>query len=176
MQNPTCTVPGCDKPARSRKAKLCPMHYHRWYRHGDVHRVAHKTGITASKGRRYRSRYLPDHPLAGKNGNVYEHRAVLYDKLGQGPHPCHWCDTELDWLPKGTPGALQVDHLNGIGDDNRPENLVPSCASCNTARGQQARADALREHGWWSRYDTVATLRSPAQRRLPRIEDPARTA
>lgn len=35
MPNPTCTIDGCDKPARSPAADWCPKHYQRWYRHGD---------------------------------------------------------------------------------------------------------------------------------------------
>lgn len=31
-----CSVSGCDKPARSPVSDLCPMHYHRKWRHGDV--------------------------------------------------------------------------------------------------------------------------------------------
>lgn len=35
----SCDVPGCGKPARSRTAELCPMHYHRLYRYGSLERV-----------------------------------------------------------------------------------------------------------------------------------------
>jgi len=158
MTERTCNVPGCEKPTRSKSAELCKMHYHRQYRHGSVHKDAHNTDITASNGRRYKSLYKPGHPLAGASGKVYEHRFVLYEKIGPGPHTCHWCDAEVDWLPKGEPGALVADHLNDYGDDNRPENLAPSCSSCNTTRGAQQRSDALRAAGWWSVNDTVAQL------------------
>lgn len=30
------------------------------------------------------------HPLANTHGAVFEHRKVLYDEIGPGPHPCHW--------------------------------------------------------------------------------------
>lgn len=147
------------------------MHYHRWYRHGDVNKVAHKSGITASLGRRYTSTYAPDHPLASAHGKVYTHRLVLFDAIGPGPHACHWCETEVDWLPKGDPRSLQPDHLNGDGSDNRIANLVPSCPSCNTTRGSQARSDALRAAGFWSGNDTVANCKS--QGRAPRVEPAA---
>lgn len=160
MPERTCAIPGCPKPPRSGKAEWCKMHYHRWYRHGSTDRVATTAGITASLGRRYKSVYLPDHPLANKYGQVYEHRVVLHAVIGVGPHSCHWCNRQIDWLPKSDPDHIQPDHLNGLGDDNRPENLVPSCHGCNTTRGLQARADALRAAGWWSHNDTVAALRN----------------
>lgn len=168
MPKPSCIVPECEKPSRSSVPNYCPMHYHRLYRHGRLHAQANKTAITASHGRRYRLVYRPDHPLADKGGKVYEHRAVLHDSIGPGPHPCHWCETELDWLPKGNPTAINVDHLNAIGDDNRPENLVPSCQSCNNTRGMQARHDALVAAGWWSQHDTISRLRGGGRR--PRID------
>lgn len=168
MADRTCAVPDCTKQPRSGSADLCPMHYHRWYRHGSVDLTAHEARISASHGRRYRWRYAPGHALASRaNGKVYEHRMVLYDTIGPGPHACHWCKTQVDWLPKGEPAALQVDHLNGFGDDNHPDNLVPSCADCNIARAMQARADALRRAGWWANHDTIAGLKSGGRR--PRV-------
>lgn len=68
------------------------------------------------------------HPLSGDNGVVQEHRKVLYDKIGPGFHPCHWCGKQISW---GGSGGINVDHLNGVKDDNRSENLVVSCCLCN---------------------------------------------
>lgn len=141
------------------------MHYHRQYRHGSVEAQANQSGITASHGRRYRLVYVPGHPLAGKNGRAYEHRVVLYDKIGDGPHPCHWCATTLQWTAKGESDCLTVDHLDNRGDNNDPLNLVPSCQQCNGARGSARRRQALLEAGWWSENDTIARLRNPNQRR-----------
>lgn len=75
-----------------------------------------------------------DHPLAGSTGRVFEHRKVLYDSIGPGPHPCHWhpqsdCGkTSLGW------DEIHVDHLNDVPNDNRLENLVVSCMRCNWGR------------------------------------------
>lgn len=154
-----CSVENCDRPTRSARAEWCKMHYHRWYRHGSVQKVATGSGITASHGRRYRSLHLPRHPLAGESGKVYEHRAVLYDKIGPGSHACHWCLATVVWSLVRARDELQVDHLNNVGDDNRPSNLVPSCRRCNAGRAVQARSDALRAAGWWSSHDTIASLR-----------------
>ena len=166
----TCIVDGCNKNTRSRTASLCHMHYHRWYRHGSTDKASWASGLTASHGRRYRYVAAKGHPLAGKNGRAYEHRIVLFNLIGPGEHACYWCMETVQWLPKGEPGALIVDHINGYGDDNRPENLVPSCYSCNTTRGLQARSKVLRKAGWWSNNDTIAALKQGGRR--DQIDDP----
>jgi hypothetical protein len=169
MTHPTCTIDGCEKPSRNKSsAAMCPMHYHRWYRHQDPTKTQAESDVSVSLGRRYLSRYQPTHPLAMKGGKVYVHRTVLYDAIGPGPHACHWCGTEVDWLPKADPRELQPDHLNNDGADNRPANLVPSCRSCNSTRGSQRRADALRAAGWWAGSDTISRLASGG--RVTRVE------
>ena len=166
MTERTCTVPGCEKPTRSTGADWCKMHYHRWYRHGSVDRVA--TRIRTGADRRYRTVPAKGHPLAHANGRAYEHRVVLYDLIGPGTHECFWCGVMVEWGPKGSPDELQPDHLNNDGGDNRPENLVPSCRRCNTTRAIQGRSDVLRDLGFWSGNDTIASCEQ--QRRKPRIE------
>lgn len=152
-----CAVQGCESAARSRSADLCSKHYHRKYRHGSVEKVATGAEVTVSHGRRYRVVYQPGHPVAGLRGMAYEHRVVLYDRIGLGPHGCHWCGVPVRWdAAKLDDDALQVDHLNSIGDDNRPANLVPACRPCNTRRAMQARHRALVDAGFWSENDTIA--------------------
>lgn len=82
----------------------------------------------------------PGHPLATKQGRVSVYRMVLYDAIGPGTHPCHWCGIEVAWTAggngKGAPyGALHVDHLDGDIQNSDRTNLVPACSSCNTLRG-----------------------------------------
>lgn len=86
---------------------------------------------------RYETVDAPDHPLAKVGGYVYRHEAVLYARIGPGPHPCHWCGRLVDWKQKvrrKMVGVLCTDHLNGIETDNRSSNLVASCFRCNISR------------------------------------------
>lgn len=79
----------------------------------------------------------PRHPLADIRGNVYEHRWILFSKIGPGVHSCHWCGAEVRWASQtgAKAGLLQADHVNGDKYDNSPSNLVASCHLCNTRRG-----------------------------------------
>lgn len=96
---------------------------------------------------RYRVRYEPGHPLAfNAKGQVSEHRAVLWAKIGPGEHPCHWCGTTVQWCFGRRQGSrpadeLNTDHVNSDRRDNRPENLVPSCFRCNVKRSPRSVQD-----------------------------------
>lgn len=155
---PPCRLDGCEKRGRSPYEDICSMHYHREYRHGDGDRTA--WDVRTKDGSVYRRVKIPGHPLARKNGDVWEHRVVLYNKVGPGPQLCHHCDRRILWFvadpQKNDPRLIQVDHLNNNRSDNRPDNLVPCCHRCNTRRAQAARHASLVEQGWWSNHDTVA--------------------
>jgi endogenous inhibitor of DNA gyrase (YacG/DUF329 family) len=95
-------------------------------------------GLTKASPTARRNLYRPDHPLAGERGYIAEHRAVLYEKIGSGEHPCHWCGKNVRWTRRlkgtGHAGMLVADHVNSDEHDNRPENLVPACQGCNGTR------------------------------------------
>lgn len=81
------------------------------------------------KSSRYPYSVIPGHPLAHADGRVRIHRAVLYDAIGPGAHPCHWCGDLLTWKEN-----LVVDHLDGDTWNNDISNLVASCPPCNRKR------------------------------------------
>jgi hypothetical protein len=60
---------------------------------------------------------------------IAEHRLVLFDKIGPGMHPCHWCGAAVEWG-----STLRTDHIDNDGQNNDPSNLVASCHGCNTRR------------------------------------------
>lgn len=78
-----------------------------------------------------------EHPLADKWGRVLESRWIVYELIGPGPHECHWCGVEVNWVvgKRGAAeGALVVDHVDGDSSNNAASNLVPSCQPCNVWR------------------------------------------
>lgn len=83
----------------------------------------------------YRGLVISGHPIGDKNGRIPEHRFVLFNKIGMGPHKCHWCSRDVVWgLDRKDPSRLVVDHLDNQKMNNAPENLVASCQHCNIRR------------------------------------------
>ena len=129
-----CEVPGCTELAR--RWGLCGPHSRRLRTHGDpTVSVYQPRGSAFPSDLGYLRVTRPDHPLASKRGVVYVHRMVLYDKIGPGTHPCHWCGKPVTWRPGVRYGdALVADHLDFDPSNNDPANLVPSCHLCNCVR------------------------------------------
>jgi hypothetical protein len=72
----------------------------------------------------------PGHPLAMKNGYVYEHRASVFEKYGFNLPPCELCQKTIDW------NVLHVDHIDNIVDNNETDNLRVLCRACNVMRAR----------------------------------------
>ncbi len=92
-----------------------------------------------------RRKYCPGHPLADDAGYAPQHRMILYDAIGGGTHPCHWCGKPVTWVKHVGPisGSLVVDHVDNDWRNNSRHNLVPSCQPCNGNRTHRVRDDEV---------------------------------
>ncbi len=147
-----CSVDGCDAPGAKRtrdgrvsQYSMCGGHRTRYYKYGDVQadkpirpQAAWGEGWINPDG--YARRCQTGHPTANKQGHVFVHRVVLFDAIGAGEHPCHWCSTPVAWEVDQRQGGLTVDHLDGDRLNNDLSNLVPSCQSCNSLRRHAGNA------------------------------------
>lgn len=98
-----CRGPECGRPVRANG--LCVTHYAQ-ERRGEglapIRRRAHRT----SNAEGYVLVWAPDEPGTSARGYIMEHRLVMQRQLGRALLP-----------------GENVHHLNGVKDDNRPENL-----------------------------------------------------
>lgn len=133
-----CSVPGCGNDANRARLGLCEKHYMRQRRNGTTERLVPKQRYGHVHG--YVKVRCLGHPLVkGRASPVeYEHRVVFYNARGAGPFRCQHCGVEVTWAD------MHVDHLNDTPDDNRIENLAPSCPKCNWKRGRPKMAASVR--------------------------------
>jgi hypothetical protein len=133
-----CAADGCERRGGARG--LCKTHYSRWAVTGDPLGLRRAPNGAGWISHGYRVLSAPGHPLATQLGRVFEHRKVLFDKIGPGEHPCHWCAKTVSWDRRENAGesTLIADHLDSDTLHNDPSNLVPSCWKCNVNRGKSA--------------------------------------
>lgn len=56
--------------------------------------------------------------------------SATVQRLGVLKYQCVWCKNEGEWL--GEPMSLVIDHINGINNDNRVDNLRYLCYNCHS--------------------------------------------
>lgn len=131
-----CEIKDC--PEMARRNGLCNSHSRQMRTHGDpLIRERRKRGTGYIRDDGYMQLGKPDHPLADSRGIVYIHRMVLFDAIGWGPHPCHWCAKPVGFQVKKGPGGwgtLIVDHADFNTSNNVLTNLLVSCNPCNATR------------------------------------------
>ena len=150
---PKCSVSGCESHVSRISAELCEKHYCRLRRTGTLRDRVIRGFYRTKAG--YIKLLQDQHPLSGSAGHVAEHRWVMYE-ITDGKCPsCYWCGKELEW------GSLVIDHLNEVKHDNNPDNLLPSCNTCNRARGAMIPfIQSLTADGFALWTDTVTEYKS----------------
>ena len=74
---------------------------------------------------------LSNNEIFKENSNVARHvvkRRIIRDKLI--PYKCELCGNNGTWLDRAL--VLQLDHKNGVNNDNRLENLRFLCPNCHS--------------------------------------------
>ena len=123
-----CKIDGCTRPLMYKLDQVCQVHYFRKMRYGtyELSRKPAKEFIVNPDG--YRLVRDQKHKLAGKNGYVFQHRKVAYDKYGENLPPCEICGASSSWE------TSHIDHIDNDVANNNPKNLRPLCPKCNTQR------------------------------------------
>lgn len=88
----------------------------------------HAASVAGLRRGHARSRPLEEHLVAGSSIN----RGSLKDRLyaeGLKERRCELCGQDETW--QGRRMALILDHVNGVSNDNRLENLRIVCPNCN---------------------------------------------
>lgn len=83
-----------------------------------------------SLARMQRRRSIPDELLFVENGPFIQGAKLVKRLLAKGwPYRCAWCGI-AEW--RGHPLVLHLDHINGINNDHRLENLRLLCPNCHS--------------------------------------------
>lgn len=141
-----CQIVGCKKPTRSGYSHYCHAHYSQIRRNGYLgpKRLPPPPRTLDHVGG-YKLLYSPKHPISteGQGSRVYEHRAVYYERHGEGPFKCVHCSAEVTW------DTMHVDHLDDDPANNEIDNLGASCPTCNQRRGHWKVKRSHRNRSRW---------------------------
>jgi len=95
----------------------------------DISRLA--KGLNSNKGRKLPREAVPiENVLTEQSAYNRFHLKKRVIKEGLIENKCKECGQGPVW--NGKPLTLQLDHLNGISDDNRLDNLRLLCPNCHT--------------------------------------------
>ncbi|BEM41776.1 hypothetical protein SME13J_03950 [Serratia marcescens] len=126
-----CKIEGCDRKCRYITQQVCQKHYFRMMRYGTYELTKHGKGkCRTANAKGYVMLKEPNHPLAMKNGFVYEHRKVIYSKYGKQLPPCEFCGKEISW------DSAHIDHKDETVNNNNDDNLRVLCNACNVMRSR----------------------------------------
>lgn len=128
-----CHVPGCDRIAMYETQAVCQKHYFRFMRNGtyEIVRKPRSKSLRVETPNGYVALFEPGHPLAMKNGYVYEHRKTAYESHGAGLSECAGCGKSISWA------TCHVDHIDFNRKNNKVHNLRPLCRGCNSRHSER---------------------------------------
>lgn len=125
-----CKIDGCSADALYKKEQVCQKHYFRFMRYGTYGLTMKPRKLRRVHSAGYICLFIKDHPLSNSNGEVYEHRKVVFDRYGYNLPNCEMCGKATSWDPYTT----HIDHINKIKSDNAQSNLRVLCNACNSQR------------------------------------------
>ncbi len=88
-------------------------------------------GLNSNKGRKFPSKAIPLKEVMVKN-STYDRGSLKRRLLKKGilENKCNICEQEGEW--QGKKLVMVLDHINGISNDHREENLQMLCPNCNS--------------------------------------------
>lgn len=94
------------------------------------------------------------------NGGDVTDRALRYRAVKNAPPkaPCYWCGRKRQKNGR----SLEVAHINGLEEDDSPENLGWTCRGCNVVCGRVLKQNGL---------GRATHQYNPAKRRAPQVQD-----
>lgn len=126
-----CCVAECGREAQYKGKQLCQKHYFRLWRNGHYEKLPTSRQIRRPNAKGYVALFEPTHPLAMKDGYVYEHRKVVFARYGDNLPPCEICGAPTNWA------TCHIDHRDEVVTNNEQANLRPLCRGCNTSRTER---------------------------------------